>query len=61
MLGLIAHFLIQNVPQNTFQVVAFQHRQRVFQVAVVIFLLVNVLGNQAEQNLFRFCLFLRQR
>lgn len=57
MLGLIAHFLIQNVPQNAFQVVAFQHRQRVFQVAVVIFLLINVLGNQAEQNLFRFCCF----
>ena len=57
MFGLVAHFLIQNVPQHAFQIVAFQHRQCVFQVAVVIFLLINVLGNQAEQNLFRFCCF----
>ncbi|SXB94696.1 Uncharacterised protein [Klebsiella pneumoniae] len=55
MFGLITHFLIQNVPKHAFQIVAFQHCQRVFQVAVVIFLLINVLGNQAEQNLFRFC------
>ena len=54
LLCLVAHFVVEHFPQYRVQTVAFQHRLRVFQFAVVFCLLVNVLGNQIEQNVFGF-------